>query len=202
MAETAPRIGVTMRVAEATGYKETRDALASDWPVYLHATIPDATWLYLPNIGAAGAASYCEALGVTGLILSGGEDPGVHLHRDETERGLLDWAQTGTRPVLGVCRGMQLMAQRAGASLVPVSGHVATRHRIAGEITREVNSYHAIGLEACPNGYEVLARADDGSIEALGHQVLPWECWMWHPEREALADSSDVMRMRKVFGLT
>ena len=186
MAEALPRIGVTMRLTTAAGYDEIRDSLACDWPVFLEAAMPEASWLFLPNL----------------VILSGGEDPGVHQHRDETEMSLLDWAEEHGRPVLGICRGMQLMALRSASTLVPVSGHVAARHVLNGEIAREVNSFHTMGLTACPKGFRTLAKARDGSIEAIGHRCLPWEGWMWHPEREALADTHDVERTRKVFGLT
>ena len=31
--------------------------------------------------------------------------------------------------------------------------------------------------------FEILAKAKDGVIEAIRHQKLPIEAWMWHPEK-------------------
>jgi putative glutamine amidotransferase len=77
---------------------------------------------------------------------------------------------------------------------------VRTRHRLSGEITGEANSYHGFSLASCPEGFEVLAQSEDGEIEAIRHQSLPWEGWMWHPEREALFSARDVQRIKALFG--
>lgn len=198
MAEAPTRIGLTMRVVTAQGYDERRDALAQDWPGLLRVAFPDTPWLYVPNLGAD-SVSYCEAWGVNALILTGGEDLGIAPLRDETERALLDWAEREGLPVLGICRGMQVMADRAGTALKPVTGHVRIRHAIHGADPREVNSYHAHGLSACPDGYEVSARAPDGEIEAIRRlSSMRWEGWMWHPEREASHFPGDIQRMREI----
>ncbi len=59
-----------------------------------------------------------------------------------------------------------------------------------------VNSYHVYSLRACPDEYAVLACSVDGEIEAIRHRILPWEGWMWHPEREQPFASDDVERLR------
>jgi putative glutamine amidotransferase len=73
---------------------------------------------------------------------------------------------------------------------------VRTRHRLSGRITGEVNSYHEHVLADCPEGFAVLARSEDDAIEAIGHATLPWEGWMWHPEREAGFAPADLQRAR------
>jgi len=122
-----------------------------------------------------------------GVFLSGGNDIGHITERDSTECCLLDYARDHLLPVLGICRGMQLMSVWAGGCLRTVEGHVRTRHRLQcldGLLPREVNSFHNMALEECPPGFEVTGRSEDGIIEAFRHQSLPWEGWMWHPERE------------------
>ena len=118
------------------------------------------------------------------IVLSGGNDIGLHKDRDMTEMALLDYAYKNTLPVLGICRGMQMIATWAGEELKPVTGHVATRHNIFGTIEREVNSYHNFTLRDIPRGFELLAYDKEGEIEAIKHIDLKWEGWMWHPERE------------------
>lgn len=193
------RIGVTMRVIEAQGYHEPRDALAQDWASFLSVALPNAAWLPLPNLGANGIRIYCEKWGINRLILTGGEDIGVSAIRDETEQGLLIWAKERAVPVLGICRGMQMMAVWSGVALKPVKGHVRTRHILQGDFVHEVNSFHNYGLAECPRGFAVSARDEDGEIEAICSSALHWEGWMWHPEREKPIHSADIDRLRRLF---
>jgi putative glutamine amidotransferase len=46
----------------------------------------------------------------------------------------------------------------------------------------------------------VIARSEDGSIEAIRHTSLLWEGWMWHPEREETFASHDIRRLKMLFG--
>lgn len=193
------RIGVSMRVVGAQGYHELRDALAHDWPSFLSVALPDAAWMSLPNLGSDEIRIHCEKWGVNRLILTGGGDIGESAIRDETEQDLLLWAREGAVPVLGICRGMQMMAVSAGTALKPVVGHVRTRHLLKGEFVHEVNSFHNYGLAECPQGFEVFARAEDGEIEAITSKDLHWEGWMWHPERESSFHSAEIDRLRRLF---
>lgn len=133
------------------------------------------------------------------VLLSGGNDPGRELDRDRTERALVAFAEERGRPLLGLCRGMQMLGMIAGVGLERVEGHVRTRHRIRGEIDAEVNSYHHLALAECPRDYEVLARAEDGVIEAIRHRGCAFEGWMWHPEREPTLDPRDLRHLRELF---
>lgn len=137
------------------------------------------------------------------LILSGGNDIGEYPARDATERYLLSWAEAKRMPVLGICRGLQMMAVCAGVDLVRKEGHVGSRHQLvlpAGndEWPANVNSYHNWGLASCPAGFEITAQAEDGSIEAIRHIGLPWEGWMWHPEREVQFFPQDIKRLKRL----
>ncbi|WP_296304424.1 gamma-glutamyl-gamma-aminobutyrate hydrolase family protein [uncultured Desulfovibrio sp.] len=214
------RIGVTMRVVRSD-HGETRDALARDWPVLferlgrLGGYAPD--WLMLPNTGEA-CVAFARRQGVRGLLLTGGDDLGATPDRDATETALLRWAEQEGLPVLGVCRGAQLLACRAGAELVPLARerHVAARHAVvwqaadvrAGGLPREgggeVNSYHAWGLEAARLPACLIPQAicpEDGSVEAFAHAVLPWRGILWHPEREAAPAPRDLPLMQGLFTL-
>lgn len=200
MESEALRIGLTMRVVEACGYQEPRDALAQDWPKFLSKVFPKAAWLYLPNLGTTAIQQYCKIWHVNRLILTGGEDIGVCQIRDETEMDLLSWAKDNRMPVLGICRGMQMMAKFAGIGLIPLDAHTRVRHRLTGPIIHhEVNSFHCFGLASCPNNFEVSARSPDGEIEGILNKYLRWEGWMWHPERESPFASADINRLRGLF---
>lgn len=193
------RIGVTMRVVNTQDYHEPRDALAQEWANFLEAALPDAAWLPLPNLGAHKIRSYCEKWEINRLILTGGENIGISPLRDETELDLLIWARERTAPVLGVCRGMQVIAGSADVLSRPVESHLRTRHKLQGDLNHEVNSYHNYGLTQCPLGFEVSAKSEDGEIEAIRHSEFRWEGWMWHPERESPFQTADIDRLKRLF---
>jgi putative glutamine amidotransferase len=138
------------------------------------------------------------------IVLSGGNDLGQYPDRDATELHLLQWAEQSEIPLLGLCRGMQLMAVRAGVDLVAATGHVGTHHTLVVEgrpdlWPTKVNSYHNWSLGGCPAGFEVAARAQpDNTIEAIRHSTLRWEAWMWHPERGRSFVTQDINRLKRI----
>ncbi|MEO5363222.1 MAG: gamma-glutamyl-gamma-aminobutyrate hydrolase family protein [Magnetococcus sp. DMHC-8] len=201
-------VAVSQRVDCWVDRGERRDALDQRLHQWLWAAgclpVPVPNILALPDEQAShglGLWRWLEAVNPDAVLLSGGNDVGEMPERDRTEEGLLTFARQRVLPVLGICRGMQQLAVWAGARLEPVAGHVRVRHRLqavgaSGAWPGEVNSFHNLTLGGCPAGYVVTARAGDDSIEAICHQVLPWEGWMWHPEREWPFDNSDVSRWR------
>ena len=120
-------------------------------------------------------------------------------NRDITEETLLNFAQEKKLPVLGICRGMQMMISWAGGTLKPIQGHVGCRHNIRGEINGNVNSFHNYVVSECPSEFATIATSIDGQIEAIKHKILPWEGWMWHPEREMRANELDLRRVQSLF---
>jgi putative glutamine amidotransferase len=98
---------------------------------------------------------------------------------------------------------MQMLVKEAGGKLSKIDSHVATRHSLfqkdnALPLPKYVNSFHNWGLIKCPKNYSILATAKDGSIEAISHNNLPWEGWMWHPEREELFSKNEINRARNL----
>jgi putative glutamine amidotransferase len=136
--------------------------------------------------------------------LTGGNDlaecGGDAAERDAVEYALLDWAERRGLPVLGVCRGMQLIQRRFGVALRRVEGHVAERQviRIDGELSA-VNSYHHFAAFDSRPPLEVWAVADDGVVKAIRHAAQPITGIMWHPERCTPFSPADVALFRRVF---
>lgn len=202
-------VGITSRIDSVAGRAEFRDALdqrLSQWIIhagFLPIVVPN-TLSGLDHLSAPILENWLQSVNPGALILSGGNDIGEYPARDITERYLLSWAEAKKVPVLGICRGLQMMAVWAGGDLVEKEGHVRTRHQLVVSVLRDewpaiVNSYHNWALASCPDGFEVTAQAEDGSIEAIKHIKLPWEGWMWHPEREAPFSPKDIKRLQRLF---
>jgi len=142
---------------------------------------------------------WLNSISVDGFVLSGGNDIGSCPDRDETEAFLLKYAENKKLPVLGICRGMQMMAVTSGALLETITGHVATFHSISGEWNEHVNSFHRLAIMQTPKEYKVLAQSEDLSIEAMRHKTNRWEAWMWHPERTKPFSDTDKQRFKRLF---
>lgn len=199
-------IALTMRVVQTTypnGSSEMRDAISHDWARFLSQALPHAVWLPLPNTGRQ-AVQLAETLHVGGLILTGGEDVGSCPQRDTTELALLDWARAKALPVLGVCRGAQMLQHVCGGALRPVAEHqMAARHKVVWQghgIT--VNSFHQQGIFAPELAHELKpqALAQDNTVEAFSHNTLPWFGTLWHPERETSVTKHDCQILQQLFG--
>lgn len=192
MTEKELRIAISMRETTAESYEELRDSLARDWIHYLERVFPNIKWLYVPNMGES-VQDYLKQWDINGIILSGGESLGISFERDETERLIFEYSRKNNLPVLGVCRGMQVIYSWLGGKLLQTddsfkSRHVSTSHRILIEgKERVVNSYHSIqlDLQTCPKELSPLAFSiEDDSLEAYtGNKILGL---MWHPERHKL----------------
>jgi putative glutamine amidotransferase len=194
-------VAITQRVTVVPEYGERRDCLDQAWPRFIAACglLP----LPLPNVVEV-ALAMCRDSDLAGLVLTGGNDlaalGGDAPERDATENALLDAAESRGLPVLGVCRGMQLIQQRCQVPLQRVEGHVTQRQivHIDGEPT-EVNSYHRFGARESRPPLEVWAVAADGVVKAIRHTARPTIGIMWHPERNTPFTANDVALVRRVF---
>lgn len=184
---------ISQRQDRVPGRAELRDALDRAWAEELWAAG------YCPhpvvNVPATARAQF-EALRPSLVILSGGNDlegTGADLApaRDQTERMLLGLAGDHGVPRLGVCRGAQLLAVEAGMRLVRVMDHVDRRHALRGPLAEGwagppmVASFHHWGVDVStiPEGWDVLATAEDGAVEAFCRRDEPVLGVLWHPER-------------------
>ena len=200
-----PRVAVSQRRDHYPARDEVRDAL----DVRLSLLLWELGFMPVPMASAIGNhQEYLETLMPDAVVLSGGNDIGHVVERDRLETAMLYHAASHHLPVLGICRGMQMMNHYQGGVLRPVSGHVTVRHRIFGPLVGpggyNVNSYHDHGVLDADLGkdLEAVAWAEDGVLEALRHLELPWLGIMWHPERGSpIADSDQQLIHRHLKGL-
>jgi len=160
---------------------------------------------------------YFNKLPIKGIILSGGNDVdpelygekikkglSVSIERDKTEQELLTIAINKKLPVLGICKGMQMinvffkgkLLMNIKKQLDVAIEHVNINHpiKIVDDKAKKilgssinVNSYHGQGItvDTLASDLEPFAIAFDGIIEGFYHKKLPIAGIQWHPERKS-----------------
>ncbi len=159
---------------------------------------------------------------IDGLVLVGGGDIEPKIYngdahdsvyavdpdRDRFEIDLAKLALDQNLPILGICRGLQVLNVVGGGNLVahvPDLFGTAIAHRndedtkgtlhsvevvahskvaiALGVTNTEVTSWHhQAALNVAPN-WQVVATAPDGVVEAIEHKTHPWAIAVqWHPE--------------------
>ena len=160
-----------------------------------------------------------QAVRCGGLLLPGGGDVDparfgqpdrgsrdIDRDLDRAQFAVLDAFVRAGRPVLGICRGHQVLNVYFGGSLIQdlptardhmARGHADSLHPVAirpGSLLARlygpeavVNSAHHQGLDAIGAGLTVTAAAPDGTAEAVEHVSLPILGVQFHPERMAFS---------------
>ena len=152
------------------------------------------------------------------LILCGGNDIAPHRYgqentdcvdldeaRDEREIALLQMYLEAKKPILGICRGMQLINVVLGGDLKQDIGEVlhffhshqekpdykahpvrttekSLMRKLYGDVFT-VNSFHHQALDHLGTGLQATALSESGLIEAVEHKNLPILGVQWHPEQ-------------------
>ena len=152
-----------------------------------------------PRLADAIAAGECPA---KAIVLSGGPSS-VHVEgAPALEGGLLDFDV----PFLGICYGMQLLAQAHGGTVD--RGHVGEygRTRIVLEDTGDLfedfekNAHvtvwmsHGDAVLSAPEGFHELAHSENGVLAAMGHNERPIFCVQFHPEVVHTDRGTDMLR--------
>jgi putative glutamine amidotransferase len=219
---TKPLIGITGRRWSAERVADFLPAALHDAEFDLHFTEYPAAITRAGGIpvGLTRDAPVGECLArLDGVVISGGADvdparygakPDVNLGHPEPERDAWELAviaecMRADIPLLGICRGAQLIQVAMGGGLVQhvdlsdgvghprfdeprnvachrvgfTAGTLA--HRLYGE-TAEVNSLHHQTLAAVASGLVASGHAPDGVIEAIELPGKPVFAVQWHPE--------------------
>lgn len=199
-------VAVSMRIDYIDPREEIRDAI--DQKLINFISLAGFIPVLVPNIlfynnnsnkNNSSLDNWLKKTKVEAIILSGGNNIGDYPQRDKTELNLINYAKEEEIPLLGICRGMQMLAYWSGIELSPVKGHVGKRLKLFGEIKHEVNCFHEFIIKSCPANFFVIAKCKKGTIQAIKHKYLNWEGWMWHPEREQTFNDYDITRLRSLF---
>lgn len=185
--------------------------------------------------GGIAVAEYCPTFSdeFDGLILCGGNDINPKYYnepvngsvdmddlRDAAEMELFRKFAEAGKPILGICRGCQLINVALGGKLNQNISNAekhssfgdfdlvhkvkAEKSFLSGIYGNEffVNSFHHQAVKEPGNGLEITATADDGAtVEAFKHKTLPIYAVQWHPERmcfekarEDTVDGSEIIK--------
>jgi putative glutamine amidotransferase len=217
-----PRIGLTTYRERAVFgvWDETTDLLPATYADSVH--VARGVPMLLPPAAAFGdvhASAEAALDGVHGLVLTGGADvdPGRYdakrdrhtgserPDRDSWEIALVAAALRRDLPLLGVCRGMQVLAVALGGTLTqhlpdlvgnsshrPIVGthgrhgvRLAEGSRIAGILgaVADVATYHHQSVDQLPDTVVANGWTDDGTVEAFEVCDATWAMGVqWHPE--------------------
>lgn len=214
-----PIIGITVNRSTDSHGQE----IASVTQAYLDAVVQagGVPTLIPASLGDGGGQALYQRL--DGILFSGGGDiaveysggqehpqvSGVEPLRDTLELSLLRAAVADGKPILGICRGCQLLNVGLGGTLythiadqllgalkhdMPSNKRTFLAHTvmieaetglgaILGEPVLSVNSHHHQGLDAIGSGLRVAGRAPDGLVEAIEISGHPFGLAVqWHPE--------------------
>ena len=205
------KIAITQRLISNQSYFEIREALDIKWGKLLKKSniIP----IILPI--EFGYKKYFESIKIDGIILTGGNDTNemnnnnLSLKRDIFEKKLIKYAIKNHIPILGVCRGMQIIAEYFGASFKKVKGQISIRHglrinkksRYLKELKKisTVNSFHNYAIDILPKNLMVSATNQDGIIKSIEHKKYKIFGQMWHTERENNFKNNQINLIKKIF---
>lgn len=138
--------------------------------------------------------------------------------RDRMELKILKMAMEADKPILGICRGIQFINAALGGTLyqdLPLQHESNVNHhqsppydRPAHKVTLvpdtplynllcketiAVNSYHHQAIKGLAKSLSVMAKSEDGLIEAVYHSDCKF-LWgvQWHPELSFSTDQSSA----------
>ena len=144
-----------------------------------------------------------------GEEMNGSDEPDREL--DKAQRDILDAFVKAKKPILGICRGMQLINIYFGGSLHQdlVTRDIHTRKNDNDSIhsvksveegnlfekfygkTFNINSAHHQGIKKLGKGLKEVLRSEDGVCEAVIHEELPIIATQFHPERMSYKQRRD-----------
>lgn len=188
------KILISCRSYYQTSYNEQRDCIDQrliEWVIFL-----GFEPIIIPNVfgqkkNLQQLKNFLKSINPSGLILSGGEDFGINKKRDFLEKNLLNYFLKKKKPILGICRGFQLVCKNFGSKLIKANEKVRKVYNIQinDKLKKKIiktSCYFNFSIDRIPNNFDLVGF---NQIK----KISPWmirskdnlcECWMIHPERE------------------
>ena len=130
------QVGITQRVCPQQEYNSERFCLDREWASFMNKV---ETFTLIPLIPIEkNIECYWNSLNLKAIIFSGGNDLSFmnptpqNILRDQYEKKLLKWSLKNSLPIVGICRGMQFIANFFGATIYLNSEntHVNSKHNL------------------------------------------------------------------------
>jgi len=201
-------IAISQRVQKIIKYNEFRDQVDNRLNFFVvkagYLPVPIPNFIGCNDLKQTSLLNWLKNINPDGIILSGGDDLGVYKSRDKNEARIIKWSLTKKIPVLGICRGMQMINKFFGGTKVKIKNHAGTRHKIQGKyckFRKTVNSFHNWGfyLKNIAEKLKINTLAEDKTIESFQHKKFKIYGVMWHPEREKVFKKDDLLLMNQIF---
>lgn len=205
------KIAITQRLIRIEQYEETRECLDINYVKLLRY----AGFLPIVLPYEAPFEEYFQTFNIDGVVFSGGNDlftcnPNeLSKKRDKFEKDILKYCIENKIPAIGICRGMQLIADYFGSSFKNISGHTNIRHSLLPnnksqyfhllKKIEEVNSYHDFTIDSLSDEFVISALSHDNVIKSIEHKECKIFGQMWHSERESPFIENEINLIRKVF---
>ena len=184
------KIGITSNIKEY--YKGYIDFIDHYWLNYFEKR--NINYYLIPNKKKLSKKKIEE---INLLIIPGGNNVSNTLNtskiRNSIEINLIKICFKKNIPILGICRGAQLLNKSFGGKVKKVKKHMRTRHNISfvnKEIVKKkllnVNSFHNDGIKKndLSKAFKMLASDMDDNVEMFISKDKKMIGTMWHPERE------------------
>ena len=184
------KIGITSNIKEY--YKGYIDFIDHYWLDYFEKK--NINYYLIPNKKKLSKKKIKE---IDLLIIPGGNDVSNVLKtsniRNNIEKNLIKICFKKKIPILGICRGAQLLNKSFGGKISKIKKHMRTRHNIFftnREFIKKnflnVNSFHNDGIKKndLSKSFKVLASDKHKNIEMFISNNKKIIGTMWHPERE------------------
>ncbi|MDC1068811.1 gamma-glutamyl-gamma-aminobutyrate hydrolase family protein [Candidatus Kapabacteria bacterium] len=196
----------------------------------------DSTIIVIDLVGKSISEANNILENVDGLLLSGGPDPhpgrygktadtnrcDIDLQRDTLEFGVYKKAKELKIPILGVCRGMQVINVAEGGSLIvdienDFKNSIDNLHQnglpqdaihkvnlvsssnlftLTNKESGEINCNHHQGIDKLSDSFKPSSHSEDGLIESF--ENINESTWImavqWHPERLKIKGLSNPIR--------
>lgn len=204
-------IAITQNLMEYNSYKEVRESLDINY-IKL---IKDLGFIPLILSSTINIEEYFSLFKIDGLILSGGNDLSCcndntcSNQRDIFEKKLIDYCIKYDIPILGVCRGMQIIADYFGSTFEKIDNQVAIKHSLKIEsdskyfnelnLLKEVNSFHNYSIKNLSKNLSISAKSDCNLIKAIEHTKYKIFAHMWHPERNSPFNKNELNLIKNFF---
>ena len=134
-----------------------------------------------------------------GIILSGGPNSVTKSFTPRIPQIVFDLSI----PILGICYGMQTLAEQMGGHVVSVDqkefGHaeleILNDSKLFNEIDKELNVWmsHGDQVQDLPDGFKLLASTKTAPIAAMQHETLPYYAIQFHPEVTHTNHGQDIL---------